>query len=127
MVDLLFVYGTLTRRSPEHKLLGASRFLSRASVRGRLYDLGSYPGLVRENANGHRVVGELYELPVRTAERILRDLDKYEGSEFARQRMFVTLPNGRRRGAWVYVLRSKPSESAKRIESGRYSSRRGAA
>jgi gamma-glutamylcyclotransferase (GGCT)/AIG2-like uncharacterized protein YtfP len=126
MSEILFVYGTLRRQAPAHGLLVGSRLLSKGSVRGVLYDLGEYPGLVQDRANGNRVVGELYELPEGAAPSILRDLDRYEGDEFTRRKVFVTLPSGRRRAAWTYVLRTTPAR-ARKIASGRYPSRRGAA
>ena len=128
MTPTLFVYGTLKRRAPSspHRLLRSARFASRASMRGRLYDLGEYPGLVRGQAGGHRVFGELYELPPDTAIETLRALDQYEGRAFSRERVYVTLPSGRRRAAWTYVLRRAP-RSAPTLASGRYTRRRGAA
>jgi gamma-glutamylcyclotransferase (GGCT)/AIG2-like uncharacterized protein YtfP len=119
MPERLFVYGTLRRQSSAHGLLDGSRYLARASLGGTLYDLGEYPGLVRSQASGRRVVGEVYELPAEKAPRMLRALDRYEGREFVRRRTFVTLSKGGRRAAWVYVLRSTP-KSAKKIASGRY-------
>lgn len=92
---------------------------------GRLYDLGRYPGVIRSPANGSRVFGELYELPPSEAQNVLRRLDRYEGPEYDRKRAFVTLPNGRRRVAWVYVLRKKPSNGSREVLSGRYPQRRG--
>jgi hypothetical protein len=92
-----------------------------------LYDFGEYPGLVRKSTNGQRILGELYELPEGRGPQILRDLDRYEGREFARRRVFVLMPGGRRRAAWTYVLRNGPPKSARQVESGRYRPRRGAA
>jgi len=128
MTPPLFVYGTLKRSAPgaPHRLLRSARFAGAASVRGSLYDLGDYPGLVHGRANGHRVFGELYELPPDTAARTLRQLDRYEGREFLRKRVFVTLPSGRKRAAWAFVLRRAP-DSAPVLASGRYARARGAA
>jgi gamma-glutamylcyclotransferase (GGCT)/AIG2-like uncharacterized protein YtfP len=125
----LFVYGTLKREAPgrRHRLLRDARYVRNASVTGILYDLGRYPGLVRVLANGHRVVGELYELPDEAAPRLLRELDRYEGPEFSRRRIYVTLPDGRRRAAWTYVIRGRPPRSARQLTSGRYAHKRGAA
>jgi gamma-glutamylcyclotransferase (GGCT)/AIG2-like uncharacterized protein YtfP len=129
MMSSIFVYGTLKRGAPgqAHRLLAPARLVGHGSVRGLLYDLGRYPGLIREGSNGHRVFGELYEIPVATAERSLRLLDAYEGREFKRERVYVTLANGRRRAAWAYVLRRQPPRSARHLQSGRYASSRGAA
>lgn len=97
-----------------------------ASVSGALYDLGEYPGIVRPSRNGDRVAGELYELPADATVEMLRALDRYEGREYVRRRVFVRLANGKRRIAWAYLLRHRP-KSAVRVPSGRYTVRRGAA
>ena len=124
----LFVYGTLKRRAPrrQHPLLRDARYVANASVRGELYDLGKYPGLIRASRNQQRVAGELYELPEEAAVAMIRALDRYEGREYVRRRVFVTLANGKRRAAWTYLLRHRP-KWAVRLLSGRYSLRRGAA
>jgi gamma-glutamylcyclotransferase (GGCT)/AIG2-like uncharacterized protein YtfP len=71
----VFVYGTLrageandvNRLSPKPSLIGA------ATVRGRLYDLGSYPGLVLDDEAGE-VLGEVY----RIAPELEAELDRIE-------------------------------------------------
>ena len=100
-----------------------ARFVARASISGALYDLGKYPGLMRTPRNGKRVAGELYELPEEEAVAMLEALDIYEGSEYVRRRVYVTLSNGKRRAAWTYLLRQLP-KSAVRLESGRFPLRR---
>lgn len=129
MPQLLFVYGTLKRRPTgrHHALLRAARFVSGGSVRGDLYDLGSYPGLVRAPHTDRRVVGEVYELPSEGIDRMLHELDAYEGDEYIRARVYVTLPKAGRRAAWTYLLRNRPPRSARPIASGRYVAGRGAA
>ena len=124
----LFVYGTLKRRSPSrrHPLLRDARFVTGASIGGVLYDLGEYPGLVR-TTRSDRVAGELYELAEDSASQVLRELDRYEGREFVRRRVYVRLANGKRRAAWAYLLRKRPPKSAARVHTGRYTLRRGAA
>ena len=103
-----------------------ARFVAAASTPGVLYDLGRYPGLIRGSRNGRRVTGELYELPDDSARQMLRALDRYEGSEYTRRRVYVRLSNGKRRLAWAYLLRRKPPKSTE-LPSGRYALRRGAA
>src|SRR5262249_26308342 len=101
----VFVYGTLKRESPKepHRLLRSATYLSRASIRGTLYDLGRYPGLIRGSNSDDRVFGELYQLSEDDASRALRRLDEYEGNEYERRRVYVTLPSGRRKAAWTYL------------------------
>ena len=61
---LLFVYGTLKRGCRNHRLIADQRYLGVATTepRYRLYDLGPYPGLVRDDAAGLTVAGELWEV-----------------------------------------------------------------
>lgn len=125
----IFVYGTLkrsTRRSP-HALMRNAQFVDVASMSGMLYDLGRYPGVYRERSAGNRVFGELYAFPAETTDRSLETLDRHEGPEFTRKRVYVTLRGGRRRAAWTYLLRDHPGKSARPVTSGRYQLKRGAA
>ncbi len=64
----VFVYGTLRKgevndigRAAARHGLPAPRLLGAASVRGRLYDFGSYPGLVPDAA-ARPVRGDVYEI-----------------------------------------------------------------
>ena len=72
----LFVYGTLKRGGCRHRPLEAQRFLGEVHTAPlyRLYDLGSYPGLVRAE-DGGVVHGELYEV----AHSLVPLLDSLEG------------------------------------------------
>lgn len=74
---LLFVYGTLKRGLRNHRLLTDEEFLGEAITepRYRVIDLGPYPGLICDEANGLAVKGELWAV----AERSLRKLDQFEG------------------------------------------------
>jgi gamma-glutamylcyclotransferase (GGCT)/AIG2-like uncharacterized protein YtfP len=124
----LFVYGTLKRSSPRsrHRLLQEARFVKAASMAGRLYDLGRYPGVFRDSAK-ERVRGELYEIPDASAPRALRALDRYEGRQYVRRRVYVRLGDGSRRLAWTYLLRKRPPKSVRQVTSGRYRRHRGVA
>lgn len=89
-------------------------------IRGRLVDLGDYPGLVL--ADDGSVMAELYELPFGGAgSQELRDLrsalaaiDEFEGfdpndpegSEYVRR--YVALEHPANEAAWVYVLNKAP-------------------
>ncbi|HWE37530.1 MAG TPA: gamma-glutamylcyclotransferase family protein [Isosphaeraceae bacterium] len=94
--DLLFAYGTLGPSSDEEARRGG--WVADA-VRGRLFDLGPYPGLVDcgvESAGwveGHVRRVELRELVER--------LDPYEGVEEGLYRRIVARTRGGR-AAWVY-------------------------
>ena len=111
---LLFVYGTLMRGYGLHDVLApGATLLTTGHVRGRLLDLGGYPGLI---AGGGRVSGEVYRLE--DAE-LLPVLDREEGYNFVRRRESVTLAGGRRARAWLYRYRG-PRERAWPIPDGDY-------
>jgi gamma-glutamylcyclotransferase (GGCT)/AIG2-like uncharacterized protein YtfP len=100
--SLLFVYGTLrpfVDVEMARWLQGAARYLGPATARGRLYDLGAYPGLRAARGRGERVAGDVYRV---TNPRVFRVLDRYEAPGFARERLVVELDRGRRRTAWAY-------------------------
>jgi gamma-glutamylaminecyclotransferase len=87
--QLLFVYGSLKRGLPNHRLLGDAEFVgeSLTVARYELVMLGAYPALV---AGGTRaIVGELYAVD----SGLLARLDAFEGDEY--QRGPVELMDGR--------------------------------
>jgi gamma-glutamylcyclotransferase (GGCT)/AIG2-like uncharacterized protein YtfP len=106
-------------------LTARGRIVGTASAPGRLYDLGSYPGMVHAAAEGERVRGELYEL--HEPEATLADLDRYEGCGpedpppplYERAPAVITLDRGEQRSAWVYLYRG-PLTGARLIPSGDY-------
>ena len=108
--------------------LGAD-FAGPGTIRGRLYDLGDYPGARVQGAeSGQRVSGELYRL--HDPERALRNLDQYEGffplepnkSLFVRELLSVTLDDGRKKRGWAYLYNRGIAE-AKLIPTGCYRDR----
>lgn len=125
----LFVYGTLRSDSQDSRfeLIGlAARFVSRARMRGRLVDLGPYPGLIPPTSGDDRVCGQVYVLsnPGGTLAR----LDKYEGcapgtgeahGAFRRALGDAVLESGRKVSAWVYVYQG-PVAGKNIIVSGDY-------
>ncbi|HEY1265746.1 MAG TPA: gamma-glutamylcyclotransferase family protein [Candidatus Binatia bacterium] len=101
---LLFVYGTLRAASghPMHRKLRAeSDFVGAGTFRGRLYDLGSYPGAILSRSNGDRVRGEIYRL--REPARTLSALDAYEDRSFHRLKATVRRENGGKTRCWIYL------------------------
>jgi gamma-glutamylcyclotransferase (GGCT)/AIG2-like uncharacterized protein YtfP len=115
MTRHLFVYGTLraAARHPMHRVLELSASLvGGATVQARLYDLGSYPGIVPSGQPADLVAGELYEFFEATADEALRTLDDYEqvGPRFPEPHQYkrvildVRLNTGAAVPAWAYVL-----------------------
>ena len=115
----LFVYGTLKLTATSlmggeqrARLAGEGRSLGNATMQGRLFDLGRYPGVVDSDAPENLVLGEVIELA--DPAKSLPWLDAYEGiepgpsgSEYTREERAVLLqiPNAaaRRVTAWVYI------------------------
>ena len=112
--ELLFAYGTLMRGYARHRVLAsAATFVGAGRVRGRLLDLGRYPGLVDGAGN---IRGEIYRLD---DPELLAVLDREEGYNFDRRRATITLASGRRARAWVYRYRGH-QENAVVIPDGNY-------
>jgi gamma-glutamylcyclotransferase (GGCT)/AIG2-like uncharacterized protein YtfP len=116
MPQHLFVYGTLRSDSPHplaRRLQGQAKLVGKASASGLLYDLGGYPGALFRSEGRERIVGEVFAL--RNVERLLEQLDAYEGvidlgsRSFKRIEIKVRLD---RRGvidAWAYGLTEAPA------------------
>ena len=106
--SLLFVYGTLRPfvDIPMAKwLLRNAHYIGPATTRGRLYDLGRYPGLHAARSRRDSVVGDVYRV---VNSRVFRTLDRYEAgsarskARFLRQRCLVQLARGgARKSAWI--------------------------
>lgn len=110
MQNHLFVYGSLmggVHSKIAQLLHEQSDFKGLASVRGYLYDLGSYPGLVlHEKAS--KIEGHVFSL--HRAQELLTHLDEYEGilpnnpalNEYERQLVPVDLA-GETINCWAYI------------------------
>lgn len=88
-LDHIFVYGTLQQgfsNQFSELLCSSSEFIGQGQVPGLLYDLGSYPGLVKSD-KGSIVYGELYQCL--ELSKILPILDEYEGDEYIREEVEV--------------------------------------
>ncbi len=124
--SLLFVYGTLRAfvvTAAGERLRRHSCLVGYASVAGRLYDLGRYPGLAVPRRAGEWVTGEVYRL--RTPRLTLRSLDSYEcgggpaSARFTRERAIAYLVRGACRRVWVYRFLG-PVHAERRIAGGDY-------
>ena len=87
----LFVYGTLLDKENEFGalLLQNSTFVTDGRLRGKLYDLGEYPGAVVVEDMDNWVYGSVYS--IRNPEVTLKILDRYEGfgDDFLQPNLFV--------------------------------------
>lgn len=115
---LIAVYGTL-RAPAVRRRLGVDtlmRYRGRCRLRGFLYDLGDYPGLV---PGGGTVAGELYAL---ADPRALARIDDFEdvvpgdpaASLYRRERWRMVTPDVE---AWVYVY-NRPVVGRRRVPGG---------
>jgi gamma-glutamylcyclotransferase (GGCT)/AIG2-like uncharacterized protein YtfP len=131
MSQFLFAYGTLQPGCVPRKIVHLAaklRPVGEGSVRGRLYDLGGYPGAVTDANAESRIFGTVMELP-EDAE-VLRRLDVYEEcdplapdtSEYVRELGEVELVAGGTLECWIYRYNWKPDEE-RRIESGDWKGR----
>ena len=127
--NLLFVYGTLMKGYGENwQARAGARLVGRGRIIGKLYDLGEFPGAVAGSKFRSHIHGEVYRLD--NVERATALLDEYEEfqpsrplrSLFVRRELPVTMEDGTRRLAWVYVYNRPVRESAL-IPSGDYRER----
>ena len=113
-----FAYGTLRRNAPMHSLLEADvRYLGPASYRGRLLDLGDFPGVVASELERDVVVGELFLVRAEVTEEVLARLDRYEGPAFVRREVQVRGEDEEDVLAWVYHYSGDPARG-RRVASG---------
>ena len=99
MKHLVFVYGTLRRGSAGAMSISFpnSKFIADAKVKGSLYDLGAYPGLLLNESNS-LVIGEVYEVD----DEGLNKLDDFEASSnYCRKQVEISAGNDRRI-CWTY-------------------------
>jgi len=108
----LFVYGSLLPGQAPAEIaptVDRLKTVGDGFVRGRLYELGEYPGLVLDET-GEKIPGKIFRLPEEP--EVLKRLDDYEefdpdqpeGSLFVRQKLTVTRSGQNRKlTCWVYV------------------------
>ena len=112
MQNCLFAYGTLRpQQAPRgvRHLIKDLRPLGAGWTRGRLYDLGDYPGAIFDLSAETRIEGDVFALPD-DAKELLARLDAYEGfspgdpshSLFVRVRLPVMMAGGCEATCWAY-------------------------
>lgn len=108
-MDRLFIYGSLQPGGDnEHVLAGLEGDWETASVRGRLLEAGwganlGYPGVVLDEA-APPVQGFLFSSA--QLESFWPELDHFEGGEYERCQVEVSLPSGATVTAHIYALRA---------------------
>ena len=112
--DYLFVYGTLRNDYDlklKNKVSRDMEYVGKAKVDDSLYDLGRYPGAIKEKNNSNEVIGDVFL--INDSNRIFKILDKYEGEEFRRKKDQVRLKSGKLLDAWIYWYNLKPDKNRK--------------
>ena len=116
----LFVYGTLRKgfKHPMHQVLARhGTSIGLGTFQGRLYDLGTFPGVVKSKDKTASVVGEVYRLE--RPKEVFAALDQYEGQAFRRTRVTIIRAAEDRLSCWIYLY-GRSTSGRKRIPSGDY-------
>ena len=126
MLDNLFVYGSLMGSidSPiARRLRDHADFMGEAVVKGYLYDLGRYPGLIEDLQSNYLVKGHIFKM--KNPETLLAILDEYEGAanphvlnEYRRDHIKAKL-NGHSIECWAYIY-NLSTKGLPYIKSGNY-------
>lgn len=106
-METVFVYGALRRGASNYWRMERGEFLGEGTVRGKLYAIDWYPGVVPDQHAGE-VRGDLYRIDARLA----AELDAFEGigqggeagDEYERVRVPVRTAEGETE-AWIYAYR----------------------
>jgi gamma-glutamylcyclotransferase (GGCT)/AIG2-like uncharacterized protein YtfP len=102
--ELVFVYGTLRRGGTNHHRMSGADLVSEGFVKGRIYRISWYPGLVLGDEG--EVTGEVYSVDA----ALILELDSFEGlsageiegSEYRRVKALVHRPDGKAMSCWVW-------------------------
>lgn len=122
---LLFIYGTLLNHNNEFAvyLKDRSHFFANGKVKGKLYDIGSYPGAILEDCEEY-IYGVI--LQVDDPEVVFSEIDDYEGygDEQPEPNEFIRIPANIETVSetvtcYIYVY-NLPVNGLQKIEGGRY-------
>jgi gamma-glutamylcyclotransferase (GGCT)/AIG2-like uncharacterized protein YtfP len=116
----LFVYGSLRSgfRSPVYEYISRFfNFIGEARVKGKLYDMGSYPAGIPDK-DDHYIVGELYKIHDESEfSWAIGQLDDYEGVnvesdevQLYRRELTEVLINNNVIVAWIYWYNGQISD-----------------
>jgi len=122
----LFVYGTLLDESNPYAafLKENSRLHQQGRLRGKLFNIGNYPGAIIDDTAETFVYGSIFLM--NDPKSVLDELDEYEGfgddfaqpNEFIRDLVEVETKNTNLR-CWVYLY-NLPVHTLPQISSGNY-------
>lgn len=127
-MELLFVYGTLL--DPKNQvakfLQSNAEFYADGYFRGKLYNLGEYPGAVKSNNPEDKVYGSVFALE--KPETVLSMLDEYEETgdqfaepnEFIRTKTEIVVGKNEKLLCWIYLY-SRSTENLSPIKTWRIS------
>ncbi|MDO9405962.1 MAG: gamma-glutamylcyclotransferase family protein [Polaromonas sp.] len=116
----VFVYGTLRRGDVRdiNRLQPTPRFVANATVKGTLYHLGSYPGLVLEGQV--LVQGEVYAIEP-ALERLLDEIEEVwpqQTGEYIKRVIPVEMEGGQTLDCIVYEISPARLDGTARIDNG---------
>lgn len=119
-LQTVFVYGTLRKGGSNHFRMAGAEFVTAGTIRGRMYRIDWYPGLVLDDS-GDEIQGEVYAVDA----ELLAALDVFEGlsageiegSEYRRSRATVVARDSRILEAWVWEWLGMVDES-RRVSGG---------
>lgn len=128
--EFIFVYGTLLKLTANamHDVLARDcEFVGDAYMQGKLYEVRGYPGVIESANKNDKVVGEVYKVIIKDDDRVLRELDTYEGCteaylaqyEYIRKKLPVSLATGGIVSAWIYLFNQDVTD-LQQIETGDY-------
>ncbi len=92
----VFVYGTLRKGGSNHFRMATAELAGEGRIAGRMYRISWYPALVTGGEGSVR--GELYTVP----DEHLQALDQFEGPDYRRRKVSVSIVSGEETSAWVW-------------------------
>jgi gamma-glutamylcyclotransferase (GGCT)/AIG2-like uncharacterized protein YtfP len=107
----LFIYGTLRNGMPlaiDNDIAIDIEWVGHSQIKGRLYEIGEYPGALPAENDKSVIKGEVLKL--NKPGKVLKLLDEYEGydpknleqSEYYRKKELIQMEDGSTVEAWVY-------------------------
>lgn len=116
--SVVAVYGSLRRNDYANGIMEGATFVGQDALKGALFDLGAYPGLLMGDNKKGDVVVDLYKLPEgEKGKELISRLDAYEAyspespdSSLYLRKVAVTI-NGET-PVWAYEYNREPPEES---------------